>query len=136
MFVDHGSTVLHKTHVTLPSVNADPFEFEKLFIMDGFNACLRSTDATYIGMVSCAVWKKINQLGPKLNTPSSSHNETVTYFRKMLGTTSRHHAKWNDKIIVLRDELIRGAHEGKLFNDKKFTLLECDEAGEVVEQQC
>ena len=29
--------------------------------------------------------------------------------------------------------MIRGVHEGKLFNDYKFNLLEYDAAGEVVE---
>ena len=44
----------------------------------------------------------------------------------MLGTTSGHPATWNDKTIILCDELIRGVHEGKLIDDCEFILLECD----------
>ena len=77
-------------------------------------------------MLSCAVWAKINHLGPKLKTPSHSRNATVTHCLQMLGTTSGHPATWNDKTIILCDELIRGVHEGKLFDDGEFILLECD----------
>ena len=79
MFIEYGSTVLCKTHVTLPALNTDPLEFEKLFIMAGFNGYLGSSDATHIGILSCAVWAKINHLGPKLKTPSRSHDTTVTH---------------------------------------------------------
>ena len=122
-------------HVTLPTLNTDQFEFEKPFVMAGFNRCLGSSDATHVGMLSCAVWTQINHLGPKLKTTSCSCDATVTHCRKILGTEFGHPPTWNDKTIILRNELIRGAHEGKLFNDHKFTLLECDAAGEVVEQQ-
>ena len=42
---------------------------------------------------------------------------------------------WNNKTIILHDELLSGAHEGKLFNDHKVTLLEHDVADEVFEQK-
>ena len=41
----------------------------------------------------------------------------------------------NDKTIILYDELIRGVHEGKWFNDYKFILLEYDAAGEFADQK-
>jgi len=33
IFLQYGSTVLYQIHVTLPALNTDPSEFEKLFIM-------------------------------------------------------------------------------------------------------
>ena len=78
MFAEHESTVLCETRITLPAVNADTFEFEKLLIMDGFNRYLGSTDSTHIGMLLCAFWVKINHLGPKLKMPSRSYDGTVT----------------------------------------------------------
>ena len=63
-------------------------------------------------------------------------NATLTHLRQILGSESGNPTTWNDKTIVSCDKLTRGAHEGKLFNDYKFTLLEYDAVGEVVEQQC
>ena len=54
---------------------------------------------------------------------------------KTLGTGPGDPVTWNDKTITLHDELIRGVHDGKLFNDHKFTLFEHDEVGEMVENQ-
>ena len=70
VLVEHGSTVLCKTYVTLPAVNADPFEFEKPFVITGLNGFLGSTDANHVRMLSCSAWAKINHLKPKLKTPS------------------------------------------------------------------
>ena len=68
-FTECRSTVLHETHVTLRALNVDPFDFEKLLIVAGFNGCLGSSDATHARMLSCAVWAKINCLGTKLKMP-------------------------------------------------------------------
>ena len=135
VFVECGSNVSCKIHVTLPAVNTNPFGFEKLFTIAGFNEWLCSTNSTHIGIILYSVWAKINYLGPKLKTPSRSYDATVTHCRQKLGTTSKHPASRNDKTITLYDELIRGDHEGKLSIDHKSTLLECDATGEVVEQQ-
>ena len=69
IFSQHGSTVLHKTNFTLPVLNADPFEFEKLFKIAGFNGCLGSSDETHVGMLACAFWAQINHIGPKMKRP-------------------------------------------------------------------
>ena len=117
ILIQCGRTILHKMHVTLPALNTDPFEFRKLFIMAVLNGCLGSSDATHVGMLSCTFWAQINHIAPKLKTPSRLNNATVTHFRQTLGTTSGHPVTWNDKTIISCNELIRGAHEGKLFDD-------------------
>ena len=132
MLVEYESTVLHSMNVKLPSVKTDQFDFEKLFIMAGFK-CIGSTYENHVRVISCSVWTKINYLGPKLKKPSRSRNASVTHSLQTLGTTSGNPVTWNNKTIILCDESIRGVHEGNLFNNHKYTLLEHDEAGEVVE---
>ena len=110
-------------HVTLHVLKNDPFEFEKLFAMAGFNGCLGSSDATHVGMLSCSIWAQINHKGTKIKTPSRACNATATHCRETFGTLSGYPVTWNDKTITLHDELIRGAYDSKLFNDHKFTLL-------------
>ena len=79
MFLENGSTSLHKMHVTLHVLKNDPFEFEKLFAMAGFNGCLGSSDATYVGMLSCSIWAQINHKGTKLKIPSRACNATAMH---------------------------------------------------------
>ena len=53
----------------------------------------------------------------KLNIPSRSYSATVTHCRYKLGTTCGHPAKWNNKIIILYNELVKRVHQGKFFDD-------------------
>ena len=133
VFIFYGSTVLYNLHVTLPAMNTDLSEFEHLFELAGYNGCIGSSDGTHVGMLSCASWATIAHLGPKLNIPSRTYNATVTHCRQILGTTCGHPSTWNDKSIILYDDLVKGVHEGKLFHDHEFTLLEYDGSGNVVE---
>ena len=82
-----------------------------------------SSYATHAGMLSCASWDLINHLGHELNIPSLTYSATVTHCRKILGTACDYPATWNNATIVLYDDLIRGFHESKLFDDFKFTLF-------------
>ena len=100
--------------------------------MAGFNGCLGSSHANRVGMLLCAIWAQIHHLGHKLKIPSRTYNATVTHCRQILGSASGNPAKRNDKTIILYDELIRGVHEDKLFNDYKVILLKYDATGEVV----
>ena len=54
-FLEHGSTVLHEIHATLPVVSTNLFELEEMLIITGLNGFLGSTDVTRIRMLSCAV---------------------------------------------------------------------------------
>ena len=55
VFLEHGSTVLHEIHATLPVVSTNIFELEEMLIITGLNGFLGSTDVTRIRMLSCAV---------------------------------------------------------------------------------
>ena len=133
VFLVYGSTVLYNLHVTSPAFNTDVSEFEKLFALAGYNGCIGESDGTHVGMLSCASWATIAHLGPKLNIPSRSYNATVTHCRQILGTTCGHPSTWNDKSIILYDDLVGGVHDGKYFCDHEFTLLEHDKSGNIVE---
>ena len=84
-------------------------------------------------MLSCVSWAAIVHKGHKLNTPSRSYNATVSHCRQILGTTCGHPSTWNNKSIVLYDELVRGVHEGEVFNNYTFKLLEHDNDQKIVE---
>ena len=54
IFIEYGRTVLYKKHVIDENVNINIRESEYLFRQAGFNGCIGSTDATYVGMFSCS----------------------------------------------------------------------------------
>ena len=58
-FLQYGSTILYKKWVIDACVNTPIIEMERLFRMAGFNGCIGSSDATHIGMLSCAAWAQI-----------------------------------------------------------------------------
>ena len=124
MFLLYGSIFFYLHHVTDASQLTDSAKFEKLFAAAGFNGCIGSTDATHIGMLCCANWAAHNHLGHKLSVPSRTYNATVTHWRQIIGTTCGHLSTWNNKTIILYDDLVRCVNDGVLFQDNEFTLLE------------
>ena len=108
-------------------------DLEKLFRMAGFNGCIGSSDATHIAMLNCAAWAQVMHKGYKLSLPSRTYNMTVDHSRWILGSTMGHPATWNDKTLILYDELVCGVRDGNIHNDFEFMLYEKNEKGEVVE---
>ena len=106
---------------------------EKLFKMAGFNGCIGSTDATHIGMLNCAAWAHIIHKGFKLNIPSRTYNMTVNHCHQILGSTLGHPVTWNDKTLILFDELVSNVNDGNIPNDDEFMLFEHDKDGNIVE---
>ena len=49
-----------------------------------------------------------------------------------MGTTYGHPGTWNDKTLVLFDDLIKNTHNGELMEDKQFELFELDRDGNIV----
>ena len=84
-------------------------------------------------MLSYTYWASISHFGYKLNIPSCEYNATVIHARKFLGTIFCHTFIWNDKTIVLYDNLIRGVHESELFDNYKLKLLEYDDDDNNIE---
>ena len=132
-FIEYGSTFLYRKWVLDPAINQDICEQERLFRQAGFNGCIGSSDATHVGMLSCAIWAKIMHKGFKLNIPSRTYNMTVTHSRKILGSTLGHPATWNDKTLQLYDELLCGVRDSVLHDTFEFMLYDIDEEGNVIE---
>ena len=132
LFLEFGSTVLYNNHVTVPASTTPPSEWESLFKQAGFPGCIGSSGATHVGMLKCHSWATINHKGHKLNVPSRTYNTTVSHTRQILGTTFGHPSTWNDKTVILYDEVVRNVKTGHLFNDHEFTLLEYDKEGNIV----
>ena len=132
-FMEYGSKVLYKKWVIDPAINTHVSSQEKVFRMAGFNGCIASSDATHVGMLSCASWAHIMHKCFKLNIPSRTYNATVTHSRKILGTTSGHPATWNDKTLVLFDPLIYNVNNGVIPDNFEFMLYERNNEGIIVE---
>lgn len=130
-FIEYGSTVLYKKYVSDVTENMDTKRIERLFRMAGFNGCIGSSDGTHIGLLSCPSWAFNNHKGFKLAIPSRNYNATVTHWKQILGITFGHPGTWNDKTLVLFDELIKSVHDGKLMEDEEFELFELDKDGNV-----
>ena len=94
---------------------------------------MSSSDVTHIGILLCAVWAQMMHNGYKLNIPSRTYNMTVNHSRWILGTKMGHPDTWNDKTLIVYDDLIYGVRDGVIPDDFEFMLYECNEEGDVVE---
>ena len=131
-FIEYGSSVLYKKYVLDLSLNGMVAEHERLFNLAGFNGCIGSTDATHIGMLNCAAWAHILHKGFKLCIPSRTYNMTVAHTRQILGSTCGHPATYNDKTLIMFDELVSNVNDGSVPDNFEFMLYEYDKNGEVV----
>ena len=125
--------MLYNRHVALPQNVEDLKIHEKLFALAGMDGCIGSTDTTDVPMLNCSSWASINHIGYKMKQPARRYNVTVDHSRLILNVTTGFPASWNDKSIVLYDDLVRGVHDGQLFRDYKFMLLQKGPNGSVIE---
>ena len=132
-FLEYGTTVLYNKYVIGPASEEDVSVFEKIFALAGFNGCIGSTDGTHVGMLQCPSWATINHTGHKLAIPSRNYNATVTHSHQILGTTCGHPGTWNDKTLIMFDDLIRGVKEGRHYSNNEFKLLELDKDKNEIE---
>ena len=131
-FIEYGSTALCKRHAIDYASKANVASFQIIFSLAGFDGAMGSSDATNIGILTCPHWASVNHKGFKLAIPSRNYNATVTHAREILGATCGHPGTWNDKTIVLFDDLVKGMNEGKHYQDNEFSLYEQDANGEVI----
>ena len=88
---------------------------DNLFHIAGLNGCIGSLDGTHIGMQQCPTWKSVNHKDFKLAIPSRNYNATIIHYHFILGTIFRHSGTFNDKTLILFDEIIRGVNDGKSY---------------------
>jgi hypothetical protein len=60
----------------------------------------------------------------KLYETNNSFNITTNHRRLILATTSGHPSIYNDKTLIRFDTFVSGIHQGDLYQDMKFNLLE------------
>ena len=106
---------------------------ERMFKLAGFNGCIGSTDTTQVGMLNCYAWAHIIHKGFKLNILSRTYNMTINHCHQILGSTLGHPATWNNKTLILFDELVSNVNDVIIPNDYEFILYEHDKDGNIVE---
>jgi hypothetical protein len=80
-------------------------------------------DATHILIERCAYRLRNAHKGHKLSGTARRYNITPNHRRQILGSTRGHPSCWNDKTIVLFDELINEINDGETLQDVNFELL-------------
>ena len=132
-FIEYGSISMYKRYVIDIANSIDISNHEKLFAQAGMNGCIGSGDGTHIMMLNCPSWAANSHKGFKLNLPARTYNLTVSHTKLILCSTTGHPSTWNDKTLVLYDELLSGVHDGTKYNDHVFKLLERKSNGEIIE---
>lgn len=97
---------------------------EQFFGDPGFNWCISSIDAIYVPMLSCLHWVSNVHKGFNLHIPACSYNITVDHSRWILGSTLGHPSIWNDKTLILYNELISNVNDRKIPDYFELSLLE------------
>ena len=132
IFLQFGREVLYPKHVKYPVNSAEMHNHTKEYEIAGFHGAVGSMDACHIVIERCSHRLKQNHLGGKSKQTCRSYNLTCNHRRQILHTTPGHPARWNDKTIVLYDELAVGMRAGKLMNDNEFELYDKKANGDLI----
>ena len=132
-FIEFGSTTLYNKYVVSPTTTSELRDCETEFKMAGFPGCIGSTDATHIVTERCP--KRLCQLhlGYKVACTARTYNITVNHRRRVLGTTTGHPARFNDKTLVLFDQFVQKVHNDRFDTSHTFTLKDFDSHGNIIE---
>jgi hypothetical protein len=66
--------------------------------------------------------------------PARTYNIVVNHRRMILSTTAGHPSCWHDQTITLFDKFIQAIRHNKIISDHRFSLLQKDNNGAIVEQ--
>ena len=100
--------------------------------MAGMHGAIGSMDACHIVIEKRSHRLKQMHLGGKSKQTCCSFNLTCNHRRESLHTTCGHLDQWNNKTIVLYDELARGLKNGELLTDNTFELFERGATGDII----
>jgi hypothetical protein len=78
----------------------------KEFAQAGFHGCVASSDATHIAIEKCSYRLRQNHLGGKMLHTARTFNLSANHRRRILTTTQGYPGRWNDKTLVLFDDLV------------------------------
>ena len=130
-FVSFDKEVLYPKFVKYPKTSAELDNNSNEFEIAGMHGAIGSMDACHVIIEKCTHRLKQNHLGGKSKQTARSYNLTCNHRRQILHTTSGHPARWNDKTVVLYDELARGLRNGSILEDNTFELLQKENDGLV-----
>lgn len=71
-------------------------------------------------------------MGYKLPHIARTHNLTCNHRRKILNTTSGHPARFNDKSLILYDEIIQGLKSGQYDKYHNFDLCDFNDQNDLI----
>jgi hypothetical protein len=99
VFLQWGDSTFFYEQVVMPNNKEEAKKHMGEMSQAGFHGSVGSSDATHVGMEKCSHWLAQAHSGPKLNMPSRTYNITTNHRRRILGTTTGHPARWNDKTL-------------------------------------
>ena len=130
-FILFGDSFLYSRFVNYPKNAEQASTHMKEFKIAGMNGGVGSMDACHVMMEKCSHRLKQNHLGGKSKQTCRSFNLTANHRREILHSTCGHPSRWNDKTIVLMDELATQMRKGKVMMDNIFELMDYDDNGEI-----
>ena len=130
-FILFGDSHLYPRFVQYPKNAEQASTHMKEFTIAGMNGGVGSMDACNVIMEKCTHRLKQNHLGGKSKLTCRSFNLTSNHRKQILYTTCGHPARWNDKTIVLMDELATQMRKGKIMMDNIFELLDYNDEGGI-----
>ena len=126
-FIEWGSTELYKQYVVAPMTKEELEDCSAEFKSAGLPGCIGSTDATHIIMECCSYRLRQLHMGYKLKHTAQTYNLTVNHRRRILGTTTGHPARFNDKILITFDDFVKSIKDGNYNGEFDFELFDFDE---------
>lgn len=91
----------------------------------GLPGCIGSTDCVHIRWERCPAGIRSSHKG-KEGYPTLSYEVTVDHSKRIIGVTQGHPGARNDKTIVKFDGFVTDIHEGRLYQNENFELLDVD----------
>ena len=131
VYIYWGSTVFYDKYVSMPATSEEIAASSVEFFIAGLAGCIGSSDATHIGMNRCQYRLRQHHNSFKLPMPTRTYNITTNHRRRILSSTRGHPGRWNDKTLVLYDQLATDLRDGKRYDDLEFTLFETAEDGSI-----
>jgi hypothetical protein len=112
-----------------------PEEIERamgVFTKLGLPGCIGSTDCVHIRWERCPAGSRSSHKG-KEGFPTLSYEVTVDHTKKIIAVTEGHPGARNDKTIVKFDGFVTKIHNGELYADVPFDLV--DKEGKVTREK-
>lgn len=134
-FLLYGSTVLYNRYVVMPRTKEELMPHLQYYARKGLHGAFGSMDATHIASKRIPNGMKQLHTGYKLPYTARAYNVTVNNQRRILHSTSGCPARWNDKTIVLYDNLYNLVKSHELGGDVEFELFYYDVTNQKICKQ-